>query len=194
MWRSVISWYRGIVCIDKGLTYIKYTATAIPFIYSFSGNCAASASNFDIHVSVGDFIFPGSVHIFPQNRQTHRGNIYNSLTDTWMWKLGLRPRYSFSGNICFKFSAFCLCSVQYSNGSAPVGAGEKRRRGSLTMELDLQSLFGLHVHSCTHWVRPRVTPPRIWAHIRGRRQGRRHLFLTPCLWSTVGHVSSPGPI
>ncbi len=37
--------------------------------------------------------------------------IYNSLTDTWMWKLGLRPRYSFSGNICFKFSAFCLCSV-----------------------------------------------------------------------------------
>ena len=28
-----------------------------------------------------------------------------------MWKLGLRPRYSFSGNICFKFSAFCLCSA-----------------------------------------------------------------------------------
>ncbi len=27
-----------------------------------------------------------------------------------MWKLGLRPRYSFSGNICFKSSAFCLCS------------------------------------------------------------------------------------
>jgi hypothetical protein len=23
-----------------------------------------------------------------------------------MWKLGLRPRYSFSGNICFKFSHF----------------------------------------------------------------------------------------
>jgi hypothetical protein len=30
-----------------------------------------------------------------------------------MWKLGLRPRYLFSGNICFKFSAFCLCSVVY---------------------------------------------------------------------------------
>ncbi len=28
-----------------------------------------------------------------------------------MWKLGLSPRYSFSGNICFKFSAFCLCSA-----------------------------------------------------------------------------------
>ncbi len=25
--------------------------------------------------------------------------------------MGLRPRFSFSGNICFKFSAYCLCSV-----------------------------------------------------------------------------------
>jgi hypothetical protein len=40
----------------------------------------------------------------------------------------------------------------------------------LNMELDPQSLFGLHVHSCTHWLRPRnpIPPyPRIWAHIRG---------------------------
>jgi hypothetical protein len=27
------------------------------------------------------------------------------------------------------------------------------------MELDLQSLFELHVHSCTHWLRPRNLPP-----------------------------------
>jgi hypothetical protein len=26
------------------------------------------------------------------------------------------------------------------------------------MELDLQSLSGLHVHSHTHWLRPRTTP------------------------------------
>ncbi len=42
----------------------------------------------------------------------------------------------------------------------------------LNVELDLQSLFGLHAHSFTHWLRPRNTPPppspRIWAHIRGR--------------------------
>jgi hypothetical protein len=40
----------------------------------------------------------------------------------------------------------------------------------LNMELDLQSLFGLHVHSCTHWLRHRTPPhpPRIWAHIRER--------------------------
>jgi hypothetical protein len=33
-----------------------------------------------------------------------------------------------------------------------------------------EGLFGLHVHSCTHWLRPRnhPLPPRIWAHIRGR--------------------------
>jgi hypothetical protein len=42
--------------------------------------------------------------------------IYHSLTDTWMWKLGLRPRYSLSGKICYKFSAFCLCSVAYCEG------------------------------------------------------------------------------
>jgi hypothetical protein len=38
------------------------------------------------------------------------------------------------------------------------------------MELDLQSLFGLHVYSCSHWLRRRNLrlPPRIWAHILGR--------------------------
>ncbi len=35
------------------------------------------------------------------------------------------------------------------------------------MELDLQSLFGLHVHSCTHRLRPPNPPPPIWAHIPG---------------------------
>jgi hypothetical protein len=40
----------------------------------------------------------------------------------------------------------------------------------LNMELDLQSLFGLHVLIYTHWLRPRNPhpSPRIWAHIRGR--------------------------
>jgi hypothetical protein len=27
------------------------------------------------------------------------------------------------------------------------------------MEVDLQSLFGLNVHTCTHWLRPRCSPP-----------------------------------
>jgi hypothetical protein len=59
------------------------------------------------------YIFPGSVHIHISSSRNGSSivGIYNSLTDTWMWKLELRPRYSFSGNICFQFSAFFLCSA-----------------------------------------------------------------------------------
>ena len=87
------------------------TATTIPFIHSFSGNCAASAPISIFMCLWAIYIFPGSVYIFPPAEQADPSWEYNSLTDTWMWKLGLRPRYSFSGNICFKFSAFCLCSA-----------------------------------------------------------------------------------
>ncbi len=45
-------------------------------------------------------------------------------------------------------------------------------------------LFGLHVHSCTRWLRPcNPPPPRNWAHSRGCywvSLDRRHLFVTPC--------------
>jgi hypothetical protein len=34
----------------------------------------------------------------------------------------------------------------------------------LNTELNLQSLFVLHVHSCTHWLRPRTASLRIWAY------------------------------
>ncbi len=37
--------------------------------------------------------------------------------------------------------------------------GGKALTHRLNMELDLQSLFGLHVHSCTHLLRPRKTLP-----------------------------------
>jgi hypothetical protein len=68
--------------------------------------------NFHIHVSVSNLYIPRiGPHIFSSRKGRPIVEIYNSLTDTWIWKLGLRPRYSFSGNICFKFPAFCLCSV-----------------------------------------------------------------------------------
>ncbi len=54
------------------------------------------------------------------------------------------------------------------------------------MKLDLQSLFGLHVHSCTQWPRnlpPHPPPtPRIWAPYTKAllvSQYRRHLFVIP---------------
>ncbi len=95
---------------------VVHTATAIPFIYSFSGNCAASApiSTFMCLWAIYMYIPRIGPHIFSSRKGRPIVGIYNTLTDTWMWKLGLRPRYSFSGNICFQFSAFCLCSAYSS--------------------------------------------------------------------------------
>jgi hypothetical protein len=68
--------------------------------------------NFHIHVSVSDlYISRIGPHISSSRKGRPIVEIYSSLTDTRMWKLGLRPRHSFSRNICFKFSVFCLCSV-----------------------------------------------------------------------------------
>ncbi len=53
----------------------------------------------------------------------------------------------------------------------------------LNMELDLQSLFGLHVHSCAHWLGPRIPPPPAFGLIYEAllvSQDRRHFFVTPC--------------
>ncbi len=94
--------YRKTACSN-------YTATAIRLYIPFLG-IARPQPQFPHSCVFERFIYSQDhyTYFLQQNRQTHRGN---SLTDTWMWKLGLRPRYSFSGNICFKFSAFCLCSV-----------------------------------------------------------------------------------
>ncbi len=74
--------------------------------------------NFHIHVSVSDLYIPKiDPHISSSRKDRPIVGIYNSLTDTWMYKLGLRPQYSFSGNICFKFLAFCLCSVGWRAGT-----------------------------------------------------------------------------
>ncbi len=59
----------------------------------------------------------------------------------------------------------------------------KRQPHRLNMELDLQSLFGLHVHSCAHWLGPRIPPPPALGLIYEGAVGqprRRHLFVTPC--------------
>ncbi len=93
------------------------TATAIPFIYSFSGNCAASAPISTFMCLWAIYIFPGSLHIFfpAEKADPSWEYIVRSQKCTWMWKLGLRPLYFFPRNICFKFSAFCLCSVVISS-------------------------------------------------------------------------------
>ncbi len=60
--------------------------------------------NFHVHVSVSDLYIPRlRPHI-------SCSSIGRSIMGIWMWKLGLWPRNSFSGNICFEFSVLCLCS------------------------------------------------------------------------------------
>ncbi len=58
--------------------------------------------NFYIHVSVNDLYIPT---IGPQTQYSKIGGpivgIYESLTDTWMQKLGTRLRNFISGNFCF---------------------------------------------------------------------------------------------
>ncbi len=100
------------------LSYIysaNCAATKIPFMYSFSGNCAASVTISTFMCLWVIYIFPGLVHIFYCSRIGRSiVGIYKWHTDTWMWKLGLWPRNSFSGNMCFEFSVLVLCSVGWT--------------------------------------------------------------------------------
>ncbi len=87
----------------------------IPFVYySFSGNCAAS-------VPISTFMCLWAIYMYIPRIGPHIScssigrsrivEIYKWFTDTWMWKLGLLPGNSFSGNIWFEFLVLVLCSV-----------------------------------------------------------------------------------
>ncbi len=100
-------------------------------IYVFRGKELRGLSpNFHIHVSVSDlYIHRIGPQIFLQhNRPIDCGNI-KMAHRVERWKLGLRPRYSFSGNICFELSVLCLCCVRFVrilNGMILFLVGETR--------------------------------------------------------------------
>ncbi len=102
----------GTVCTKKSSLF-RYTLQRqfrlhIPFL-----GTARPQAQFPHSCVLSDLYIPRiSLHISSSRTGRPIVGIYNSLIDTWMWKLGLRPRFSFSGNICFKFSAFCHCSVR----------------------------------------------------------------------------------
>ncbi len=90
---------------------LHYTATEKPFMYSISGNCAASVPISTL-MSVNDLYIPRmGPHICCRRIGRSLVGIYKLLTYTWMWKLGLWPRNSFFGNICFEFSVLVLRCV-----------------------------------------------------------------------------------
>ncbi len=96
-----------------------YTATKIPSMCSQKRNCEASVPISAFICLCAIDVLSETVHIFSCSRIGRPTlGIHKSLTDTWMWKLGLKPHNYFSGNICFEFSIMCLCSVYLPKKSA----------------------------------------------------------------------------
>ncbi len=84
------------------------------YVFLFWELCSLSP-NFHIHVSVCDLYIPRiGPHISCSRIGRSIVGIHKSLTDTWMWKLGLRSSNFFSGNICFDFSVLVLYRVPSS--------------------------------------------------------------------------------
>ncbi len=68
--------------------------------------------HFHIHVSVSDVYIPRiGPHFSSRRIGRPMVGIYNTLTDTWMWKLGLRPHNFFSGIFVSTFRYCVLLAV-----------------------------------------------------------------------------------
>ncbi len=71
------------------------------------------------------------------------------------------------------------CYAMYSEELAPLYPTRNAPTHRLNMELDLQSLFGLHVHSSLADTTQPPPSSRIWAHIRERYTVKKRLPTFP---------------
>jgi hypothetical protein len=124
----------------------QHTATAIPYIYSFSGNCAASAPIYTFMCLWAINIFPGSVHIFPTAKKADPSWEYIIRSQThecgnWDWG----PDIPFLGIFVSNFRHFVF-AVQEGVFLCPVGGSVNLhigRNNVVIFSLDPKIIFNL---------------------------------------------------
>jgi hypothetical protein len=94
-----------------------------------------------------------------------------------------------------KYKADLSCNFKYVHCKVPVlDSFISAFNHRFNMELDLQSLFGLHLYLYSLAESPQLPlPPHLGSYTRALlvSQDRRHLFVTPCLqMTTLCHLFS----
>ncbi len=122
---------------------IAYICTAKTKYKNFETNIprkGISSPNFHIHASVSDlYISTIGLPILLEEVCRPILGLYTSLTDTWMWKLGLRPRYSQKRNTIVGFSLQCVWQTNCTHCKSASHKKGKRKSGRLISNYNIRT-------------------------------------------------------